>query len=98
MKLPPWSMLHRAGWAPIGAGVIAAPFLVAAEPALEDYHIYAGSTHAHTQFTWSHGEQWAGAAGGEEKEKMRHTGEGVQLPPGSAKMKPNWQQVQGPPA
>lgn len=24
-----------------------------------EYHIYAGSTHAHTQFTWSHGEQWA---------------------------------------
>ena len=24
-----------------------------------DYHIYAGSTHAHTMFTWSHGEQFA---------------------------------------
>lgn len=23
------------------------------------YHIYAGNTHAHTQYTWSHGEQWA---------------------------------------
>jgi hypothetical protein len=22
------------------------------------YHVYAGSTHAHTMFTWSHGEQW----------------------------------------
>jgi hypothetical protein len=27
-----------------------------------EYHIYAGSTHAHTQFTWSHGEQWAKGA------------------------------------
>ncbi|MEG9434627.1 hypothetical protein JAO29_00310 [Edaphobacter sp. HDX4] len=24
-----------------------------------EYHIYRGSTHAHTSFTWSHGEQWA---------------------------------------
>jgi hypothetical protein len=23
-----------------------------------EYHIYRGSTHAHTSFTWSHGEQW----------------------------------------
>lgn len=22
------------------------------------YHVYAGNTHSHTQFTWSHGEQW----------------------------------------
>ena len=28
------------------------------------YKIYAGSTHSHTQFTWSHGEQWKhGCAG-----------------------------------
>lgn len=37
---------------------------LAAKPG-EMYHIYAGSTHAHTQFTWSHGEQWA-SGGGEE--------------------------------
>ena len=65
----------------------------------EDYHIYSGSTHAHTQFTWSHGEQWDGARNaGESKEAMRHTPEGVQLPPGGAKLKDNWQQFQGPPA
>jgi hypothetical protein len=23
-----------------------------------EYHIYRGNTHAHTMFTWSHGEQW----------------------------------------
>lgn len=28
------------------------------------YKIYAGNTHSHTQFTWSHGEQWQhGCAG-----------------------------------
>jgi len=36
------------------------PSLAFAQTAKQpDYHIYAGSTHAHTQFTWSHGEQWA---------------------------------------
>ncbi|HTM48592.1 MAG TPA: hypothetical protein VL285_07930 [Bryobacteraceae bacterium] len=31
----------------------------------DEYHIYAGSTHAHTASTWSHGDQWAknGCAG-----------------------------------
>lgn len=24
-----------------------------------EYHIYAGNTHSHTSYTWSHGEQWA---------------------------------------
>jgi len=70
----------------------------AAEIAPEAYRIYAGSTHAHTQFTWSHGEQWAGAAADESKQPMRHTAEGVQLPPANAKQKENWRQLQGPPA
>ena len=26
--------------------------------ATPQFHIYAGNTHSHTQFTWSHGEQW----------------------------------------
>jgi hypothetical protein len=30
-----------------------------AKKAPVEYHIYAGNTHSHTQFTWSHGEQWA---------------------------------------
>jgi hypothetical protein len=31
----------------------------------DEYHIYTGSTHAHTASTWSHGDQWAknGCAG-----------------------------------
>lgn len=28
-------------------------------PALAEYRIYAGSTHAHTSYTWSHGDQFA---------------------------------------
>jgi len=28
-------------------------------PPMPDYHIYAGSTHAHTAYTWSHGEHLA---------------------------------------
>jgi len=28
-------------------------------PAREEYQIYAGSTHAHTSYTWSHGDQFA---------------------------------------
>ena len=38
--------------------VLAAP---ATQPAAPAYHIYAGSTHAHTEFSWSHGEQWVNA-------------------------------------
>ena len=60
-----------------------------------EYHIYTGSTHAHTQYTWSHGEMWAGADAGETKEKLKVTPEGVQSPPGSNKLKPDWQQNQG---
>ena len=30
----------------------------ASTTAPDDYHIYAGNTHAHTAFTWSHGDQW----------------------------------------
>ena len=28
------------------------------QPIAPEYHIYAGNTHAHTSYTWSHGEQW----------------------------------------
>lgn len=63
----------------------------------EEYHIYAGSTHAHTKITWSHGEQWA-TGGGEEKGKMKITREGVQSPPPGNALKPQWEQHQGMPA
>ncbi|HEX5283085.1 MAG TPA: hypothetical protein VFW30_03110 [Bryocella sp.] len=40
--------------AALSAGVAAAQ-----APSAAVYHIYRGSTHAHTQYTWSHGEQWS---------------------------------------
>src|SRR4051812_20285720 len=82
----------------LGAALLAAHAGGADSGATEQYHIYSGSTHAHTQFTWSHGEQWAGGDGGESKQPMRHTPEGVQLPPANAKTKEKWEQFQGPPA
>jgi hypothetical protein len=73
----------------LGAGLMLAANAGGAEsPAPEQLHIYSGSTHAHSQFTWSHGEQWAGGDAGEGKQKMRHTPEGVQLPPAGAKTRP----------
>src|SRR3954468_23729004 len=54
---------------PLIAGVVFASWTVAArsappdgppadaaKPAAAEYHIYAGNTHAHTSYTWSHGE------------------------------------------
>ena len=65
------------------------------------YHIYAGSTHAHTSFTWSHGEQWVNAKpqAGEAKEPLLFVDpDGAQHPAKTAVLKPEWQKVQGPPA
>jgi hypothetical protein len=66
-----------------------------------EYHIYAGSTHAHTQYSWSHGEQWvpgSAAEAGEKKEGLKISPEGVQGPPSTAKLRPEWQKNQGKPA
>jgi hypothetical protein len=38
--------------------ICAASTCSAQTPRTPIYHIYRGSTHAHTQYTWSHGEQW----------------------------------------
>ena len=49
-----------------GASILIAISLTAqSQPPAAEYHIYAGSTHAHTQYTWSHGEQFTknGCAG-----------------------------------
>ena len=35
------------------------PALLVSQTPAADYHIYSGSTHAHTAFTWSHGEHLA---------------------------------------
>lgn len=83
-----------AGWACL---VIPAGAADAGVPG-DEYQIFRGSTHAHTQITWSHGEQWAGGAGGEKEGKMKITPEGVQGPPPGKKLKPDWQNNQGMPA
>ena len=47
----------------LAAVLLAGPFsrgaIAQKQPPADSYHIYAGSTHAHTEFTWSHGAQWA---------------------------------------
>jgi hypothetical protein len=66
------------------------------------YHIYAGNTHAHTAFTWSHGDQWQkpkAPADGEKKEPGIYVDEnGAQHPAKTQVLKPDWQKGQGPPA
>lgn len=65
------------------------------------YHIYAGNTHAHTAFTWSHGDQWATtkpAAGATAEPILVVDGEGAQRPGSSQVLKPDWETLQGPPA
>src|SRR3954463_2194177 len=80
---------------------------VPAEPAGEPaksptYHIYAGNIHAHTSFTWSHGDQWQKpkpAAPDEKKEPGIYVDEsGAQHPAKTQVAKPDWQKFQGPPA
>jgi hypothetical protein len=43
------------------SALLAAPAVAAAQtgPPMPDYRIYAGNLHAHTAYTWSHGEQFA---------------------------------------
>ena len=65
------------------------------------YHIYAGNTHAHTAFTWSHGDQWINTKPepGEKKEPGIYVDAGgAQHPAKSQVLKPDWQKHQGPPA
>jgi hypothetical protein len=76
----------------------------AAKPGAPAYRIYAGNTHAHTEFTWSHGEQWAnakpeaGEKGGKKSPLIYVDKDGAQFPPKTQVLKPDWQTVQGPPA
>jgi hypothetical protein len=85
----------------LSSWIVTAPPARADAPATQpadapQYHIYAGSTHAHTQFTWSHGDQW----------KNRRPvplplivdPDGTQHPPKDGVLQPDWQKFQGPPA
>jgi hypothetical protein len=70
------------------------------QPSVE-YHIYAGNTHSHTVYTWSHGEQWLNTKPEEGEAKqpgIERTPDGAQLPGKSKVLKDNWQKVQGPPS
>lgn len=40
-------------------GLLSTALLAQTTTASAQYRIYAGNTHSHTAFTWSHGEQWA---------------------------------------
>jgi hypothetical protein len=74
--------------------------MIGAGPATHqvEYHIYAGNTHSHTAYTWSHGDQWEKPAPGEKKGGLEHDENGAQRPPAGRKLKPDWQKFQGPPA
>jgi len=98
---------------PVAAILCLASSASAAPATQPAYHFYFGNTHAHTAFTWSHGEQWvnpnkgAGGGGGAEgdgasakkKTPLIYVDEnGAQFPSRSMVLKPDWQKVQGPPA
>lgn len=96
-----------------GAGCAQAPQTADSLPGSE-YHIYRGSTHAHTSYTWSHGDQWVPAskpsravAPGPKMQAQWVDGEGstrmyvkdsTSYPGPQLMLKPNWQQFQGPPS
>jgi len=96
--------------------------LAAVSFAQTEYHVYAGSSHAHTAYTWSHGEHLAKSecsgilvfgqnptsplawawSGGYVKSKTGCYGiyviNGAQIPSPDMKVKPDWEEYQGPPA
>src|SRR5215510_4306871 len=47
-------------WTPIACGalLVGVCSIGQVQPPAAEYHIYAGSTHAHTSDTWSHGDQF----------------------------------------
>jgi hypothetical protein len=66
-----------------------------------EYHIYAGNTHSHTVYTWSHGEQFKKVSQDKGKKKepgIERSPEGVQSAAKSQTPQPDWEKHQGPPA
>ncbi|HZZ44315.1 MAG TPA: hypothetical protein VFE58_15380 [Tepidisphaeraceae bacterium] len=61
------------------------------------YHIYAGNTHSHTAYTWSHGDQWLNPKG-KSVPGVYVDGAGAQFPGKALVLKPDWEKYQGPPA
>ncbi len=65
------------------------------------YHIYAGNTHSHTVYTWSHGPQFIKPKPPSDGKKVSGifvSPEGVQFPAKSQVLQPDWEKQQGPPA
>src|SRR5437660_940590 len=65
---------------PVAAILCLASSASAAPATQPAYHFYSGNTHAHTAFTWSHGEQWvnpnkgAGGGGGADVHRVQAEG------------------------
>ncbi|HVV00375.1 MAG TPA: hypothetical protein VHH88_03370 [Verrucomicrobiae bacterium] len=64
------------------------------------YHIYAGNTHAHTSYTWSHGDQWfkQKPKDGKRQSAVEVQADGVQHPKQELVLRPVWKNHQGPPS
>jgi hypothetical protein len=70
-------------------------------PPAPAYHIYAGNTHSHTVYTWSHGEQYGKVKpenGAKKAPGISVSPDGIQSPAKSRTPKPDWQKYQGPPS
>jgi hypothetical protein len=67
---------------------------------LPEFHIYAGNTHSHTAFTWSHGDQYFQRGGKSNKNRapLSITPDGAQSAPNDRVLKRDWKKFQGPPA
>jgi hypothetical protein len=63
------------------------------------FHIYAGNTHSHSEFTWSHGEQFAPVKGPQkaDPESRMVVKKGVSYPP-KTPPRADWKKHQGPPS
>lgn len=85
--------------------LVVSSFAAAAEPATAPaskasqpaYHVFFGNTHAHTSYTWSHGDQWEQPKKGEKPGKLEIDESGAQRPPVEHQLKPDWEKSQGPP-
>jgi hypothetical protein len=64
------------------------------------YHIYAGNTHSHTAFTWSHGDQYFPKKwkDGKKPPGVSVSPDGTQSASSASVLKPDWKKFQGPPA
>ncbi len=67
-----------------------------------EYYIYAGNTHSHSEYTWSHGEQFVKAKGSKAAAKEEGNAmvvkDGLSYPGPNQKPRADWKKVQGPPS